>query len=125
MRNCGCEVIQIPANANVLVMHEAISFRNGIDGTAAVARLVLKHEPMDGAFFVFRNKLRHMLRILYYDGSGYWICTKRLSTGRFSAWPKGDGSSVCSPLLVRELQILIWGGDPASCRFPDLWRKVA
>lgn len=118
-------MIQIPANANVLVMHEAISFRNGIDGTAAVARLVLKREPMDGAFFVFRNKLRHMLRILYYDGSGYWICTKRLSVGRFSTWPKGDGSGVCSPLLVRELQILIWGGDPSSCRFPDLWRKVA
>lgn len=115
-------MIQIPANANVVVMHEPISFRNGIDGTAAVAKVVLKIEPMDGAFFVFRNKLRHMLRILYYDGSGYWMCTKRLSTGRFSAWPKGAGA--CSPLLVRELQILIWGGDPSSCRFPDLWRRV-
>ena len=66
-------MIQIPANANVVVMHEPISFRNGIDGTAAVAKVVLKIEPMDGAFFVFRNKLRHMLRILYYDASGYWM----------------------------------------------------
>jgi hypothetical protein len=116
-------VIQIPANANIVVMHDPISFRNGIDGTAAVARLVLRCEPMDGAFFVFRNKLRHMLRILYYDGSGYWLCTKRLSKGRFTSWPEGSG--ICSPLLVRELQILIWGGDPSSCSFPDLWRKVA
>jgi transposase len=118
-------MIQIPANANVLVMHDAISFKNGIDGTAAVARLVLKHEPMDGAFFVFRNKLRHMLRILYFDGSGFWLCTKRLSTGRFSSWPEGDGTAPCSPLMVRELQSLIWGGDPKSCRFPDLWRRIA
>jgi len=118
-------MIQFPANANVLVMHEPISFRNGIDGTAAVARVVLKKEPMDGAFFIFRNKLHHMLRILYYDGSGFWLCTKRLSQGRFSSWPKGDGTSPCSPLLVRELQILIWGGDPASCAFPDIWRKIA
>lgn len=118
-------MIQFPANANVLVMHEPISFRNGIDGTAAVARVVLNKEPMDGAFFVFRNKLRHMLRILYYDGSGFWLCTKRLSTGKFSCWPKGDGMGPCSPLLVRELQILIWGGDPASCAFPELWRRVA
>lgn len=118
-------MIQIPANANVLIMHEPISFRFGIDGTAAVARAVLQKEPMDGAFFVFRNKSRHMLRILYYDGSGFWLCTKRLSKGCFSAWPTGDGTSPSSSLLVRELQILIWGGDPASCSFPELWRKVA
>jgi transposase len=118
-------MIQVPANATVLVMHEPISFRNGIEGTAAVARVVLQREPMDGALFVFRNKARRMLRILYYDGSGFWLCTKRLSKGRFSAWPQGDGTSPASPLLVRELQILLWGGDPASCDFPELWRKVA
>ena len=119
-------MIQFPANANVIVMHEPISFRNGIDGTAGIARRVLQSEPMDGAFFIFRNKLGHMLRILYFDGSGFWLCTKRLSTGRFTAaWPKGDGTAVCSSLLARELQILIWGGNPHSCHFPDLWRRVA
>jgi transposase len=118
-------MIQFPANADVIVMHEPISFRNGIDGTAAVARLVLKKEPMDGAFFVFRNKMGHMLRILYYDGSGFWLCTKRLSKGSFqAAWPKGDGPDQASPLLAREIQILIWGGDPKACDFPELWRRV-
>ena len=119
-------MIQIPANANIVVMHEPISFRNGIEGTAGIARLVLKKEPMDGAFFVFRNKIGHMLRILYYDGSGTWLCTKRLSVGSFvKVWPKGDGSTPCSPVLVRELQILVRGGDPQSCDFPDLWRRVS
>jgi transposase len=118
-------VIQVPASANVLVMHEPVSFRNGIEGTAAIARVVLQQEPMDGAFFVFRNRRGHMLRILYYDGGGFWLCTKRLSKGRFSAWPKGEGTSASSALLVRELQVLLWGGDPASCDFPELWRKVA
>lgn len=118
-------MIQVPPNANVVVMHEPINFRTGIDGTAAIARLVLEKEPMDGAFFVFRNRRRHMLRVLFYDGSGFWLCTKRLSKGCFSAWPAGDGKSRCSPLLARELQVLIWGGDPASCAFPELWRKVA
>jgi len=118
-------MIQVPANATVVVMHEPISFRNGIEGTAAAARTVLQREPMDGALFLFRNRRRHMLRILYYDGSGFWLCTKRLSKGCFSAWPNGDGTSPSSELLVRELQILLWGGDPASCDFPELWRKVA
>jgi transposase len=117
-------MIQVPANAVVVVMHQPISFRNGIEGTAAVARTVLQREPMDGALFVFRNKRGHMLRILSYDGSGFWLCTKRLSKGRFSAWPKGEGSP-SSALLARELQILLWGGDPAQGDFPALWRKVA
>ena len=118
-------MIQVPANASVLVMHAPISFRNGIEGTCAVARTVLQKEPMDGALFVFRNKQGQMLRILYYDGSGFWLCTKRLSQGRFSAWPSGDGTGPSSMLLVRELQVLLWGGNPASCAFPQLWRKVA
>ena len=58
-------MIQIPAQANVVLMHEPVNFRKGIDGMAAVARLVLNREPMDGTFFVFRNKGRHMLRLLY------------------------------------------------------------
>ena len=62
---------QIPANAEANVMHEPISFRNGIDGTTAIVRNVLSKEPMDGAFFIFRNKRGHMLRVLYYDGSGF------------------------------------------------------
>jgi transposase len=118
-------MIQIPAQAKVLVMHEPVDFRRGIDGMTAIARVVLEAEPMDGSFFVFRNKGRHMLRLLFYDGSGFWLCTKRLSKGTFRAWPKGDGKATCSPLLARELQILIWGGDPASCSFPQLWRQVA
>lgn len=96
-------MIHVPPNANVVVMHESISFRNGIDGTVGIARAVLDKEPMDGAIFVFRNRQRHMLRVLFYDGSGFWLCTKRLSKGRFSQWPTGDGTSPCSALLAREL----------------------
>jgi transposase len=108
-------MIQIPAQASVFVMHEPVSFRNGI---------VLRQEPMSGALFVFRNRRGQMLRILFYDGGGFWLCTRRLSKGTYSYWPEGDGTRPCSPLLARELQILIWGGDPARCAFPELWRKV-
>ena len=66
-------MIQVPAQASVFVMHESVSFRKGIDGMAAVARVVLGQEPMSGAFFVFRNRGRHMLRILFYDGGGFWL----------------------------------------------------
>lgn len=117
-------MIQIPAQANVVVMHDSVNFRNGIEGLTAIARVVLREEPMDGTIFVFRNKGRHMLRLLFYDGGGFWLCTRRLSKGKFSVWPEGDGTQPCSPLLARELQVLIWGGDPSRCSFPELWRKV-
>lgn len=118
-------MIQIPAQASVFVMHESVNFRKGIDGMAGLARVVLQVEPMSGAFFVFRNRGKHMLRILYYDGGGFWLCTRRLSKGRFVNWPSGDGSGPCSTLLAQELQVLIWGGDPSRCSFPEPWRRVA
>lgn len=118
-------MIQIPAQASVFVMHESVNFHLGIDGLAAIAQQVLLQQPMSGALFVYRNRGKHMLRILFYDGGGFWLCTRRLSQGTFRNWPTGDGSAPCSPVLARELQVLIWGGDPASCSFPALWRKVA
>jgi transposase len=118
-------MIQLPANAAIFVIHEPISFRTRLDGTCAAVRVILQKEPMDGAFFVFRNKRGHTLRIIFYDGSGYWLAEKRLSQGTFNgAWPTGQAGECSSSLLVRELQILMWAGDPASCRFPELWRKV-
>jgi hypothetical protein len=118
-------VIQIPAQARVFVMHESVNFRLGIDGLSAIARQVMAQEPMSGSLFVYRNRGRHMLRILFYDGGGFWLCTRRLSQGTFRNWPTGDGAAPCSPLLAQELQVLIWGGDPSTCGFPALWRKVA
>jgi hypothetical protein len=120
-------MIHLPASASVFVMHEPISFRNGIDGTNGIIRNILKMEPMSGSFFVFKNRQGHCLRILFYDSQGFWIMTKRLSKGTFnSVWPKGNGlDNPYSDLLARELQVLIWGGDPQNCHFPDLWRKVA
>lgn len=119
-------MIQIPTNATIIIMHDPISFRNGIDGTAAVARLILEHEPMSGGFFVFRNKMGHSLRVLHYDGGGFWLSTRRLSKGTYNkVWPKTGEGKAGSSLLASELQVLIWGGDPAGSRFPDLWKRVA
>ena len=90
-------------------------YRKGIAGMAGVAQMVLEQEPLNGAFFVFRNRGGHMLRILCYDGSGFWLCTKRLSNGRFRNWPSGDGNRPCSTLRTRALR---WNRRATPCAGP-------
>ena len=69
-------------------------FRRGIDGFVALCKNELLQEPRDGCVFVFINKARTMIRALSYDGTGYWLMTKRISKGRFTGWPTGQQVSV-------------------------------
>lgn len=116
-------MIQITAHMRILLAVEPVDFRKGIDGLAAVCRQILKADPFNGALFVFINKSRQAIRVLVYDGQGYWLCHKRLSKGRFSWWPKPNDTAV-HPLAPHELQLLIWNGDPQSCRVAPAWRPI-
>lgn len=76
-------MIQITPQMRILVAVEAVDFRRGIDGLAKVCRETLGADPFSGALFVFRSRSAASIRVLAYDGGGYWLCQKRLSTGRF------------------------------------------
>ena len=82
-------MIQITPQMRILVGVEAVDFRKGIDGLARVCREVLAADPFSGWLFVFRNRRQTALRILVYDGQGFWLAHKRLSRGRFRWWPTG------------------------------------
>ncbi len=116
-------MIQVPGHAMIIVLHDSVSFRNGIDGLSGIVRRIVEKDPMKGAYFVFRSMSGHSLRILYYDGGGYWLCTRRLSQGKFKWWPYNTNKT-SSEILSRDLFVLIWGGNPKNCIFPDLWKKV-
>lgn len=108
----------------ILVAVEPADFRKGIDGLARLCREELSSDPFEGAVFVFRNRKATMIRILCYDGSGFWLCHKRLSTGRFRHWPRGHGEGARS-LTVAEVQLLISGGDPAAAgSVAEPWRPL-
>lgn len=114
-------MIFIPTQARVYLLHEPISFHRQIDGLAAIARQLMGKDPINGAYFLFISKSKHCMRILHFDGSGFWLCTKRLSSGTFSRlWPKG--SETYSSLMIREVQTLIWG-EPEYLH--HRWAKIA
>lgn len=116
-------MIQITPQMRMFLAVEAVDFRKGIDGLARVCRDILQSDPFSGYVFVFCNKRRTALKILMYDGQGFWLCQKRLSRGQFRWWPdKGHGH--LTSLAVHELQLLIWNGNPGEVAVAPSWKKI-
>ena len=107
-------MIQITPQMRILVAVEPTDFRRGIDGLARVCTDALRHDPFNGWVFVFRNRPATAVKILVYDGQGFWLCHKRLSSGKFRWWPS-PGATARS-LAAHELQVLLAAGDPAATR---------
>jgi len=118
-------MIQITPQMRVLVAVEAVDFRRGIDGVAEVCRSRIGADPFTGTVFVFRSRRGTAIRLLVYDGQGFWLCHKRLSKGRFRFWPvAGEGAGAGASLQAHELQVLLCGGDPSATRAAPIWRRV-
>ena len=79
---------------------------------------------MSGAVFVFRNRRAKALKILVYDGQGFWLCQKRLSAGRYRFWPGAQGKNPARTLQAHELQVLLACGNPEAAKGAPLWRRV-
>ena len=117
-------MIQITPHMRILLAREAVDFRKGIDGLARICRDVLKADPFSGYLFVFRNKRSTALKVLQYDGQGFWLCQKRLSCGRFSWWPDNNQAGSIS-LAVHELHLLLWNGNFSQANTAPLWKKIS
>ena len=113
-------MMQITPQMRIILAVEPVDFRKGIDGLAAICRRVLKNDPFSGYVFVFRNKRGSAIKILVYDGQGFWLCQKRLSTGHFRWWP-GREKGQMEQLAAHELQMLLWNNNPNSAA--PLWKK--
>ena len=114
---------QLTPQSRIFLALAPVDFRKGMDGLAAVCRQSFAQNPLDGAIYVFRNRPGTTLKVLYYDGQGYWLCSKRLSTGRLQWWPRVHGATV--RLAACELQVLLWNGVPGQAAMADDWRHVA
>ena len=116
-------MIQVTAHMRVLVAVEAADFRRGIDGLARLCRERLSEDPFSGTMFIFRNRGKKGIKILVYDGQGFWLSYKRLSIGKFRYWPEREGERVTA-LQAHQLQVLLSAGDPYSTRAEPPWRRI-
>jgi len=81
-------MLSFTGSLKVFVALEPADLRKSFNGLWAITVNQLKEDPASGSLFVFTNKRRNRVKILYWDGTGLWVMIKRLEQGRFS-WPKG------------------------------------
>ncbi|NGX58742.1 MAG: hypothetical protein K940chlam3_01650 [Chlamydiae bacterium] len=115
-------MIQVTAQSRILAAVEPVDFRKGIDGLAGICLNHLNQDPLCGTIFLFRNRANTSIRALVYDGQGFWLCSKRLSKGRFHWWPKS--SQITIKIDCKDLQTLLWNGNPIAAKFSKDWKKV-
>jgi transposase len=115
-------LIQITPQLRILVAIEAIDGGKGIDSLAQLCREKLNADPFSGCLFIFRSRSAKSIRILAYDGQGFWLATKRLSKGCFRWWPTGRETS--KTLRAHQAQLLLAAGNPETEAAP-VWRPVS
>ena len=115
-------MIQVTPQIRILVAVEAIDGRKGIDALAQLCREKLQTDPFSGYLFIFRTRRGTAIRVLQYDGQGFWLATKRLSKGRVKWWPAGDEAA--RVLQAHQAQLLLAAGNPETEAAP-VWRKVS
>ena len=117
-------MIQVTPQMRILVAVEPADFRKGIDGLAKLARERLASDPFGGSVFVFRNRRGTSVKILVYDGQGFWLCQKRLSVGKFRFWPDARGHRASARMEAHELGVLLSAGDFEAAQGAPPWRDV-
>lgn len=105
----AADVMDVPDAARVYLAAGATDMRKSIDSLAAEVQEAMHLDPFSSCLFVFCNRRREKLKILFWDRNGFWLCYRRLERGTFR-WPQtGDGGTVT--VTRRELRWLLDGLD--------------
>jgi transposase len=110
------------AATRIYVAVGSTDMRKGFEGLYGLVRDQLGLDPLSGHLCLFCNKGRNRLKVLYWDGSGLWICAKRLERGRFS-WPSDGEQSARVTLTQEELSLLLGGIELTRTRRKNWYRK--
>lgn len=105
----------------IYVALEAVDMRKGFEGLYGLVRDQLGQDPLSGYLFLFSNRTRTRLKALVWDGSGLWVCAKRLEKGRFR-WPTASEKQYSVTMRPEELAMLVNGLDLRQAQ-PRKWYR--
>ena len=113
-------MLGLGAATRIYLATGATDMRIGFDGLHAMVIGVLKQDPLSGHLFMFANKRRDRLKVLYFDGSGLWVCSKRMQGGCLH-WPVNESGRV--QLTQEEFALLIGGIDLLQTKKRKWYRR--
>ena len=113
-------MIYIPPQSIIFAIPEHISFDISIDQITGICKKY-RLDHFSGDIYAFRDENEAQIGLLTYDGHGIQWCIKRYSEGKISWWPH-DTEIV--QLLPRDLQIMLWGGNPSKIKMPEMWKPI-
>jgi len=112
----------VGAATRIYLATGATDMRKGFNGLYGLMRDQLLCDPLSGHLFLFSNAQRNRLKILFWDGSGLWVCAKRIEKGRVY-WPEADSAQNKIVLSHEELALLLGGIDLAQTQRRRWYRK--
>ena len=115
-------MLQIAPQQRILLAKDPVDFRAGIEGLSRICYAHLGNDPFNGTVFVFTNRRRNAIKLLTYDGQGFWLCHKRFSTGRLQWWP-GDNQKTIQ-LSASMLNIVLYNGNPTAANLAQDWKPL-
>lgn len=104
--------------------HRPTDMRKSFDGLSGLIVNNLKQNPLSGTVYVFVNKRRNRIKLLIWDGDGFWIFYKRLEKGTFQI-PDDPSQGACCELAYDQLLLMLQGIDPASVKRRVRYRSCA
>lgn len=108
--------LSLPSNIRIFVARGAVDMRKSFDGLSLIVQHQFQREAFTGDLFAFFNRQRDRVKLLLWDGNGFWVFAKRLESGAFARWPDDDGDSVCVAIDRARLGMLLEGVDLRSVK---------
>lgn len=113
-------MLSFPASTRIFLATDSVDMRKSFDGLYSIAIEKLGEDPLQGAFFVFANKRRNRLKILFWDGTGLWVMAKRLEKGGFT-WPRSLDAKQGKIRLKSEALSMLLGGIDLKDGMAKAW----
>ena len=109
-------MLSLPPSVHIFIARDVVDLRKGFDGLSALVIDVIDEDPLSGHLFVFFNRRRDRVKILYWDQSGYWLLYKRLEHGRFKVFDQVSGKATSFEMNAKDLALLLDGIDLRGAR---------
>jgi len=115
-------MLSVPSTVSIFLCTQPTDLRKGFDGLSGIVRGAFGADPLDGSLFLFVNRRRDRIKILHFDGSGYWLYYKLLEAGTFEVIAS---EGTCVQIDSTQLAMLLGGVSLVGARRRKRYRRAS